>query len=290
MSDVSGGTSYVSHGVLLRAALIAAVLHFACSAAAEAPQPVGKLRNEQIEIVYGQPDNPAFRSMYDRLTRLQVLEEFTQFMAPLRLPRKLVVRVDQCGATARRPYQPGGPVTVCYELLDQIEHVAARADATARERLIVGTFIQVLLHEVARAVFDVLQVPVWGRIEDAADNFSAFVMLQFGDNLARNTIRGSTDFFLLSEKTWTGTDFASIGSPERQRYYNYLCMAYGSDHRTFEFLVKGTQDSPPPLPAQRARWCDQEYETFRMFFDLRIMPYVDPDLLVVVRSIQWPMP
>jgi Putative metallopeptidase len=246
-----------------------------------------KVWNQQIEIAYGQPRDPAFQPIHDRLTNLRVLEEFRQFMAPLRLPSKLAIRVDQCDAAARH-YKPHGPVTVCYELLDRIERIVAKAEPGARKTMIVGTFIQVLLHDVAHAVFDILQVPVWGRAEDAADDFAAFVMLQFGDELARQTIQGSTDFFLLSGKTWTGADFASAASPERQRYFNYLCMAYGSDPKTFEFLAKGVDGAQPVLPQRRAKQCDREYETFRLFFDLRIMPYIDPDLLVAVRAMPWP--
>jgi Putative metallopeptidase len=269
--------------MVIGAAFISSLLNPAFDKARAAAQEAETVRNEQIETTYGRPSDPVFQAVYERLTKLRVLEQFTQFMAPLRLPRKLVVMVDRCGAAAR-PYKPQGPVTVCYELLDKIERVAAKADQGARETVIVGTFIQVLLHEVAHAVFDILQVPVWGRAEDAADNFAAFVMLQFGDDLARRTIRGSTEFFLLSDRAWTGTDFAAVGSPERQRYFNYLCMAYGSDRKTFEFLVNS---APPVLPPRRAKWCNEEYETFRMFFYVRIMPYIDPDLLVAVRSKQW---
>jgi hypothetical protein len=36
------------------------------------------------------------------------------------------------------------------------------------------------LHETGHAVFDLLEVPVLGREEDAADLFSAYIMLHFG--------------------------------------------------------------------------------------------------------------
>jgi hypothetical protein len=246
------------------------------------------IQNPQIEIAYRKPSNPAFQPVYDRLTRLKVLEQFKQFTAPLRLPRKLAVTVDQCGTTTR-PYQPQGSVTVCYELVEQIERVASKADKEAQERLIVGTFVQAVLHETAHAVFDILQVPVWGRAEDAADNLAAFIMLQFGDDLALQTIQGTANFFQLSEKTWTGSDFADMSSPDPQRYFNYLCMAYGSDKTTFEFLAKADEGKQAVLPKNRTVRCAKEYETFRKFFNMRIMPYVDPDLLTTVRSMQWVM-
>jgi putative metallopeptidase DUF4344 len=290
--DRSGGQRQVKPMRCITAlvgAAIAAVLFSAAHAGPISRSP-SDVQNDNIEIAYRAPDNPSLRPIYDRLVQLGVLEEFRQFMAPLRLPRTLTVQTDQCNG-AVRPYQPGGSVTVCYELLEQIRRIATTVDApTQEETIIVGTFIQVLLQEVAHAVFDLLQVPIWGRVEDAADNLAAFIMVQFGDDLARKTIRGSTDFFLLSGKTWTGSDFASVMSPDRQRYYNYLCMAYGSDPKTFEFLVKAADGAPPVLPPQRAKSCDQEYETFRTFFDLRIMPYIDPDSLVIVRSMQWRTP
>jgi hypothetical protein len=269
-------------GAALGLALLYSLFDIA-QARAQAP---AAIQNPQIEIAYRKPSNPAFQPIYDRLTRLKVLEQFKQFTAPLRLPRKLVVTVDQCGTTTR-PYRPQGPVTVCYELIEQIERVAAKAEKGAQERLIVGTFVQIVLHETAHAVFDILQVPVWGRDEDAADNLAAFIMLQFGDDLALQTIQGTASFFQLSEKTWTGSDFADVRSPDPQRYFNHLCMAYGSDKTTFEFLVKADEGKEPMLPKRRAVRCEREYETFRKFFNMRIMPYVDPDLLTTVRSMQW---
>jgi hypothetical protein len=64
-------------------------------------------------------------------------------------------------------------------------------------------------------------------------------------------------------------------------------MAYGGDEKTFEFVAKAEEGKEPLLPKKRAERCAREFAKFRMFFDLRIMPYVDPDLLITVRSTQW---
>ena len=216
----------------------------------------------------------------------KVLEELQQFLTPLRLPRKLTVKVDQCGAPSR-PYKPQEPVTICYELIDQIEKVAAKSEPKSRPSMIAGAFIQVVLYEVAHAMFDILQIPVWGRSGDAADRLAALVMLQFGEELALRTVKGSTDFFLASKKTWTGSAFADATSPEEQRYYNYLCIAFGGAPISFNFLVSGNE---PILPLPRARRCWGEYQQVRMAFNLRIMPFVDPDLLIKVRSAEWLLP
>jgi hypothetical protein len=251
-----------------------------------AAQAQGTLQNSQIEIVYGQPGNPSYRPMYDRLKKLQVLEELRQFLVPLRLPRKLTVQVDQCGATTR-PYRPGGPATICYELVEQIERVAGKTEEDLRETVLVGTFVQAVFHEVALAVLDILQVPIWGRREDAADRLAGFIMLQFGEDVARQTVMGTGLFFEASGKTWTGSQFADVNSPEPQRYFNFLCMAYGGAPKVFESLAKAEGDAKPILPEDRAGRCKEEYAQVRKAFNLRIMPFVDPDLVIKVKALQW---
>jgi Putative metallopeptidase len=252
-------------------------------ASAQAPT---SAQNSQVEIAYVPPANANYRPIYDRLKKLQVLEELKQFLVPLRLPRKLTVQVDQCGATTR-PYKAGGPATICYELVEQIEAVAQKADPNLQETVMVGTFVQAVFHEVAAAVLDILQVPVWGRRDDAADRLAGFIMLQFGEEVARQTVIGSGVFFEASAKSWTGKDFAGVYAPEAQRYFNFLCMAYGGAPKIFEFLVKAEGDAKPILPEDRAGRCEGEYAQVRKAFNLRIMPFVDPDLLIKVKASRW---
>ncbi len=268
------------------AVAFAFILPIAYAAPVAAQAPAQPPANPQVDIAYVPPANANFRAIHDRLVRLQVLEELRQFMAPLKLPRKLTVRVEQCGATTR-PYNPQGPAVVCYELIDQIEKFAAKANENSREIIIVGTFVQAMFHEVAEAMFDILQVPVWGRAEDAADRLGAFLMLQFGEEAARKTIGGTATFFALSNRTWTGSAFANVASPEAQRYFNFLCIAYGGAPKSFDYLVQAEKGKSPLLPEDRARRCAGEYSQVRKAFNLRIMPFVDPDMFVRSRAIDW---
>jgi hypothetical protein len=254
-----------------------------------APQLPADLQNPNVEIVYKEPRTAAFKPIAERVKQRRVLENLRVFLAPLRLPRKLTINVDECGAPTRE-YQPHGPVIICYEVIDQIEKIAAKADASVRERVLVGAFIQAAFHETAHAVFDILQVPVWGRANDAADRLAAFIMVNFGEDVAMQTILGTAEFFRLSGRTWTGSEFAEVNSPEAQRFFNYLCIALGGAPKTFGFLVNPKDQEEQLLPDRRAERCQGEFEQVRMAFDLRIMPHVDPDILVKVRAIQWLLP
>jgi hypothetical protein len=267
----------------------------ATTATAQAPvlQP-----NPQIQVEYIQPKyNSAaadanqyneFTTIYAWLRVRQPLEEIQKFLSPLRLPRPIKLQVDSCGAE-RRAYVSGAPVTVCYELIDKIEKVAAGItdNDPVKQMVIVGTFTEVVLHELAYAIFDVLQIPVWGRIDDAADRLAAFVMMQFPENVAHTTMVGSAEFFLLSRKTWTGVAFANTRSPDAQRFYNFLCIAYGGDSLDFGGWTQASDGQDPILPDYRAKQCAREYGQVREAFSLRIMPYVDADLLLQIKAAQW---
>ncbi len=273
----------------LAAPLAFAALCLAANSGPAAAQGTASTAAAQVKVSYEQPSDPKYTQMYEALKRRQVLERLQRFLVPLRLPKELTIRLAQCNAPAM-PYTSGGPVTICYEMVAKIIGITRQntQDANLQALVMDGTFVQAVLHQVAHAVFDLLDVPIWGRMEDAADRVSALIMIQFGDEVAVTTIAGTALFFDYSKKTWTGGDFAEEGSPEAQRFYNYLCIAYGGDPIAFGFLA-GIRNKfgVSPLPRERAKRCAGEYEQVRQAFDLRIMPYVDPDLLIKVRASQW---
>ena len=254
--------------------------------AAPAATPTAGWGNSQVEVVYTEPQDPQFRPIRDRLMRRQVLEQLRLFLSPLKLPRKLLVQLDQCNAE-RRPYQSGGPVTICYEHIAKVDRVAPREQQPGglpREPMIVGAFIQAVLHEVAVATFDVLEIPVWGRESDAADKLAGFIMVQFGKDVALKIMVGAAWYFDASERQWNESDYASEQSPEAQRFFNYLCIAFGSDPASFKFLIDQNL-----LPVQRARRCTDEYYALRRAFAQTILPHVDQQMLKRVQSATWLM-
>ncbi len=263
--------------------------------------------NSSVEIAYVEPSSTVYRPIHDRLQRRRVLEELREFLAPLRLPQKVLVDIKECNKESE-PYQPGGPVTICYEYVHALEKFAERIPAgektrrgVAREDAVVGAFVQVVLNGMAHAVFEVLQVPVWGREEDAADKLAGFLMLQFGIETSRRLLNGAAFFFEASDRTWTGSDFADTAGTDAQRFYNYLCIAYGGDAKAFFDFVQagggGRQSGQPAefridvLPQRRAERCGDEYTDLKFAFNQTIMPFVDQDLLdQVVKRQDWLRP
>lgn len=289
------------------ASAIAWSLTAAASASAQTTAPAGAQTplapNPQIDIAYVEPANPAFVPIYEQLKSRKVLEALQLFLAPLKLPAgpKLVVKFDQCGGVSSIPYKHGGPVTICYEYIQKIEQMAPQSTVLlvqgniTPEAAIVGPVVQAALHEVAIAVFDVLDIPVWGRTDDAADRLSAFIMVQFGPNVAWNTIVG-TAWFLSGNANVGAPNFSDIRGVVAQRYYTTLCIAYGAKTRganvtaTFvdfsKWIEQPGNEAAGLLPASRAPSCPYEYDAIKQaFVSLFLQPkLVDQALADKVRT------
>ena len=168
-------------------ALMAAVSLAATWVAFRCPPAMAQMPKPQsvtgIVINYVEPTDPAHRAIYDRLRKRQVLEQYKEFMSPLQLKRALSVALQGCDGQVNAWYS-NGKITYCYEMVAVIENVVAKANPLPGFKLedaIVGAFVQILLHETSHAVFDLLDVPLFGREEDAADALAEFVLLQFGE-------------------------------------------------------------------------------------------------------------
>jgi hypothetical protein len=289
---------------VLGSAVVVAVglsMAFVSPAAAQQTAPIAP--NENIVINYMPPKTAALMGVYERLKSCDVLETLQQFLAPLKLSRPLEVRFEECG-TATVPYKPNGPATVCYEYVDQIENNAPKvpkvtltsspgrpeeSSVITKASAIIGPVVQAVLHQAALAVFDNLNIPIWGRRDDAADRVAAFLMLQFGPDVAWETIAGTAWF--LAASTGAPVNFADARGAIAQRYYTTLCMAIGweytsrkaSEEPKFRYYFAQPRTSGA-LPAQRVANCPKEYETLKRGFDALFVPHITSSLLERVRS------
>jgi hypothetical protein len=254
-----------------------------------------------IKIEYKAPSDKQLEPIYQRLKAREVLERMQAFLAPLRLPQPLNIITAECGGQIELPYQPDAPVTICYEYVALIEQAAPARLGSVGQALVthdialVGPFVQFTLRSVARHIVDMLELPVWGNVEDAADNLAAFIMLEVSPQVAQKTIFGTAYFFAKTSQS-EKLDFAAIRPHIAQRYFNLLCIAVGSDLVRYSvFLPVDRQAGPVDLPKNRFDFCLQlaapersEYNQIKYAFHQLIRDkHVDLPLLKQVRTIEW---
>jgi hypothetical protein len=254
-----------------------------------------------IKVEYKAPTDKKLEPIYQRLKGRAVLERMQAFLSPLRLPQPLNIITAQCGGQIELPYQSDAPVTICYEYVALIEQAAPAGIGTVGQAIVthdialVGPFVQFTLRNVARHLIDMLELPVWGNAEDAADSLAAFIMLEVSPQVAQKTIFGTAYFFaktIQSEKL----DLAAVRPHIAQRYFNLLCIAVGSDLVRYSvFLPVDRQEGPVDLPKNRIGHCLQlaapehnEYNQIKYAFHQLIRDkHVDLPLLKQVRTIEW---
>jgi len=244
------------------------------------------LRSNRIHISYVAPKNAEHESTFRLLKERKVLEKFKELLSPMRLPRTLVLKTEGCDGVSNAWYE-NDAITVCYEYLDDILRNAPRETTPAgvtRADAIVGPTLEVFLHEFGHAVFDYLSVPVLGREEDAADQFAAYLLLQFAKSDARRLIGGVAYAYNLdaSRPTTKKNPFADEHGLPAQRFYNVLCTAYGADSKLFADLVEKEY-----LPKERAEGCEGEYDQVTHAMTKLIRPYIDQTRAKRVRAKQW---
>jgi hypothetical protein len=299
------------------AVIVAASICLAMTMNAAKVQPA--LINPKVVPVYG-PASDALAPTREALVNNKVLEKLQQFLSPLRLQDNIVVQTAECGALAHGrhysfvPYQPGQPVTICYEFVasaaqlapdpkKEFAHLFSHALVT-REMAIQGPFVQEVLHDISYAVFDQLRIPIWGGLDNAADNVAALAMMYFGADVALKTILGTGDFLTRADYAITAsknkngqvvnvydiTYLNDIRAPMLQRYYNMLCVALGKDPVLFSPLIAFGNETPgyAQFTWDKALDCRGVYQEAADGFNRLIMQkYVDKNLLDRIRYVDW---
>jgi hypothetical protein len=225
------------------------------------------------------PKNPAHQSIHDQMKQGRALEQLQELLSPLRLSYPLTLKVMGCDGNVGAWYDDE-VITVCYEMLAEILKSAPAQDlpiGLSRADTILGPVLAVFLHETAHAVFNMLQIPVLGREEDAADQFAAYVMLRLSKDEARKMILGSAYHHAIQmpgpEVKIPVQALSDEHSTPAQRTFNILCVAYGADKKLFADVVeKGF------LPKVRAEGCAREYDDLDFAMTKLIGPHIDKAL------------
>jgi len=279
----------------------------------------GAARTDQIRIEYITPKKEEYQTIYQTMNATRSLEKLRQFFSPLKLPRKLMIRIRECDGDKNAFYEDY-TVTVCYEYLKYILDKAPNGTTPGgitRKDVLVGAAVDVFLHEIGHAVFDILDIPIFGREEDAADFFSAYIILQAEPAIAFRLIRGVAYLYarevqdaeekLQDEltislpagqqeeaknkvqkrgpmiKSLAIRSYADSHGLPVQRYFNLLCIAYGSNPKIFaNALTVGR------LTKQRAEGCNEEFEQVKSAMERLIGPSIDKKLQRKLRTkIRW---
>ena len=205
-------------------------------------------------------ENPLYLE-YDRQVKQEKLLEKAAIKLnnALILPNDIFIRTKDCGEI-NAFYNPNdASVTICYELMEHFYKVfkgAGNSEEKAYEKMFDAVQF-VFLHEIGHALIDTYKLPITANEEDAADRCSSYINLEeLGEEGVRSVLAAADAFELESKSVAReNRNLADEHLLQEQRFYNSLCMLYGSNPTKYSYIVTNGN-----LPKERAARCPVEYE------------------------------
>jgi Putative metallopeptidase len=138
--------------------------------------------------------------------------------------------------------------------------VQAQEEMTVEEAYAQDIFLSVFYHEMGHALIDIMQLPVLGLEEDAADVLSALLIHRtWEEDAAVEKARAAAEFWMANAEYWAAEGieetYWGTHSPDARRVSTYVCMFYGAEPD-----LRADFAADMGLPDDRAESCPWEFE------------------------------
>lgn len=192
----------------------------------------------------------------------------------LALPHDVYLNFDDCGEP-NAFYSPATKeITMCYEFLSLFaETFSAVSDDEAEvEDHVANTMVFFFFHELGHCLIDVWDLPATGREEDAVDQLAMVILLD-GTPEGESMVASASLFFILSSGNQEDQELAfwDEHSLDQQRFYDTVCLAYGSNPSKNKDLI-----GENGLPEERAGRCPSEFQRANRAWQKLLEPYLQP--------------
>lgn len=127
----------------------------------------------------------------------------------------------------------------------------------------------VLVHEIAHALVDQLELPVLGREEDAADSFASYAAVEYADD--GELVIAATDLFDAFDRASDLDEAAFFDSHslDAQRFYAISCQVYGADPDEYANVVDGLG-----FDEERLAGCVEEWDLLESSWEQVLEPHL----------------
>lgn len=205
--------------------------------------------------------NARFAELDRKVKEEKLLEKAADTLTrSLILPYDIYLRTKDCGEVNAIYDSADRSITVCYELMEHFQKLfrSAGENETRADEKMFDAVRFAFLHELGHALIDAYKLPITGNEEDAADRCSSYICLEeMGEDGVRAVLAAADAFHIEAKQNNnpSGKDFSDEHLLQQQRFYNTLCMIYGSDTTKYRYFVGDKY-----LPESRAARCPNEYE------------------------------
>ena len=240
------------------------------------PRPKLKWAKSLINVKFSNKKRKSFRGPLAEHTVLvsqqAVYRIVEQLKKRIALPFELQVSFEQCGVPDSYYDYKSHEIVICYELIETYHYLFSRTlkVRTAQNEATKGATVAMFLHEVAHALIDGWDLPITGREEDAADQFSTLLLINDIPDGNKMALDSARVFKLLADlEKRQKKDYSDAHSLDEQRFFNTVCLVYGNRPVQYEYLVRNGI-----LPAERAFDCEEEYARVNRSWQTLLAPHL----------------
>jgi hypothetical protein len=241
------------------------------SPAAARTAPVTNPGSGEIRVVY-RPVKSAFANRWGEVYQKSKL--FETAVAPLNanfvLPRDLTVEVAECGFV-NAFYEPSKHrIVVCYDLTAYLVKTFRSAGMSTQEAELqaLNATVFTFYHEMAHMLIGELDLPVTGKEEDVADQFSALLLSNAGDS-GQGAILAAAQWFGSSKSSDSRVQYMDEHSLNEQRAYYLICLLHAKQPEKLGRLVRKLG-----FKEERLAKCELEYRQISRSWGLMMTPYL----------------
>jgi hypothetical protein len=199
----------------------------------------------------------------------QVIDDLNKKIA---LPFDLAIVFKDCDEPDAYYDPEVHSVNLCYQLIDDYYDLFATKikDKEKLDEAVRGATASTFFHELGHALVDAWKIPITGREEDAVDQLSNIVLLRHSQRGEQMALNGAQSFKLYAD-LYKGDKkiYWDEHSLDEQRFYDTICMIYGSNPDKYEYLIDdGT------LPEERADICPEDFQKISGSWQKLVAPYL----------------
>lgn len=204
----------------------------------------------------------------------EVAQALLEVTAPLNellaLPYDVYLNFDECGEPNAFYNPQVKEITICYEFLADFEEAFKTVTNNQDEidGMSEGAMVVFLFHELGHCLIDVWDLPTTGREEDTVDQLAMFLILD-GTPEGEQMVLSAATYFAITSEGNEELAFWGEHSLNQQRFYDMLCLTYGSNPEKNKKLL-----GEDGLPEERAERCPEEYEKVDRTWKKLLAPYL----------------
>lgn len=224
-----------------------------------------------FKVTYNPSRNSAHEEFRKIFQQNRVFEEVAEGLnKTIRIPTAVDINTVDCN-TINAFYDPNSKrIIVCYELVTYFLGVfkpVAKTDAELGNAVL-GALIFSFFHESGHGLIHILDLAAVGREEDAVDQLATLILIAAGDEGVSMAMSGAY-WFQLQSKAGNKLPFWDEHAFDGQRFYNILCLIYGSNPQKYGSFV-----SSGSLPKDRALRCPEEYAKINKAWERLLQPHL----------------